>query len=137
MSVKSFTGKFYSTTITAGSTSFSGLSQIAIRWSKPTSLYKPLDYSAPIRVKGKLQGTLQLKGMAVTASDFQHLTANLPAVTIAGTTPTRSTITLNNGTASVTYTGYDTGTRGFEFRQIAERTWVLDKTVSYFLTEGA
>ncbi len=135
MSVKTFTGAFYKTVITTSNAgSFTGLGNIQIQWQKPITLYKPLDFSAPIKVKGKLDGTLTISGMAITASDFDRLSANLPVGAINATTPTQTVVTLYNGSANVAYTGYETG-GGFQFRQIAERTWVLDKIVTLSLID--
>lgn len=137
MSVQGYTGNFYVATVgidglPAAAQPFSGLADVQIQWRRTATLWKPLDYSAPVLVQGKSQGRINVAGLATVATDTQ-MTPVIDAFTGGTVTPTRVTLNLyhrknmNPATTATTatYTGYSTG-QGFRFRQIADRTWAMD-----------
>jgi hypothetical protein len=132
MSVVSYSSYFYTTVInTSNAASFSGISNIEVTWQRPITLYKPLDYAAPIKVKGKLDGKLTIDGMVVAGDDFDRIQSE---ASLTSAVPSQTVITVTNGSASAAYTGYPIGT-GFSFRKVADRTWVMDKKLIYKLVE--
>jgi hypothetical protein len=135
MAVKAVSTNYLGLVINSSlASNFNGLGDIQMQWQKPIDLYKPLDFSAPLRVAGKLQGELRVSGIASSTAGLTQLSATLNNGVFTASVPTHAEITLSNGTADCTFSGYSQPA-GMSFRKIADRVWVLDKNLTYLLID--
>jgi len=113
-------------------TAFDGLADFGLEWNRPISLYKALDRGGPAVVPGKGEGRITLRGLAVAGVTGLALTSTEAyGETFTSIIPTQVVVQVSaspypgGAGAAASYTAYNTG-GGFVFRQIAERTWVMD-----------
>jgi hypothetical protein len=112
------------------------IGQLELQWQRPLRYVKNLDEGAPYITYGSSQGSITLQGIATTAITAVGETSR---AIFDGTNPNPTaavaiTVTLkknkaDSGNATV-YSAYQTG-KGFTFRQIAERYWVLDGITTF------
>ena len=139
MSVKGYTGKsLYGTVITAVTSgaeqAWSGLADVTIEANRKIGMTKPLDEAGPVLVRGKLEGNLIVSGFITEAGLTGSDGITLINTALTSTPPTKVVVTVSNGTGSTAYTGYPTG-KGIQFRQVADRVWVLDGVNVYKLID--